>query len=147
MFIPQPFTLELVEAAADKKDGVALAIQFANIIDCVKDKHNCVVIYFITEADRGSNKGHKLLKKVRPQIFAPSCWGHQVCLWQYCYVFSELINWQSQLVLGNYLKEYKYACKIAESANSLIGRLNNHGKVWKMFDNAQTQIIQDWTGQ
>ena len=48
---------------------MALAIQFANIIDCVKDKHNCVVIYFITDADRGSNQGHKLLKKARPQIF------------------------------------------------------------------------------
>jgi hypothetical protein len=53
---------------------VALAIQFSNIIDRVEDKHNCVVIYFITDADGDSNKGHKLLKKARPWIFAPSCW-------------------------------------------------------------------------
>ena len=44
---------------------MALAIQFANIIDHVEDKHNCIVIYFITDADGGSNKGCKLLKKAR----------------------------------------------------------------------------------
>jgi hypothetical protein len=51
------------------------------------------------------------------------------------------------LILGDYLKEYKYACEIAESATSLIGWLNNHSKVWKMFDSTQAQISQDQTGQ
>lgn len=64
----------------DKKDGVALAIQFANIIDCVEDKHGCVVIYFTTDADRGSKKGRKLLEKARPWLLTPSCWAHQVHL-------------------------------------------------------------------
>lgn len=64
-----------------------------------------------------------------------------------CYYFTWLINWQSQLILGDYFKEYEYACEIAESATSLIGWLNNHGKVRKMFDSAQAQISQDRTGQ
>jgi hypothetical protein len=51
------------------------------------------------------------------------------------------------LILGDYFKEYKYAYKIAESAASLKGWLNNHGKVQKMFDSAQVQISQDRTGQ
>jgi len=65
---------------ADKKDGVALAIQFANIIDCVEDKHGCVVIYFTTDADGGSRKGHQFFEKARLWLLTPSCWTHQVCL-------------------------------------------------------------------
>jgi hypothetical protein len=95
----------------------------------------------------GAIKAGNCSRKQDRGFFAPSCWGHQVCLWQYCYIFAELINWESRLVLGDYLKEYKYACKIAESATSLIGWLNNHGKVWKMFGNTQAWISQHWTGQ
>jgi len=66
---------------ADKKDGMALAIQFANIIiDHVEDKHGCVVIYFTTDVDRGSRKGCRLLEKARPWLLTPSCWAHQVHL-------------------------------------------------------------------
>jgi hypothetical protein len=52
-----------------------------------------------------------------------------------------------QLVLGDYFKEYEFARGIAESATSLIGWLNNHSKVRKMFDKAQAQISLDQTGQ
>ena len=58
----------------------------------------------------------------------------------------KLMTLQSQLTLGDYFKEYLYASEIAEDATSLIGWLNNHSKVRKIFDSAQAQISQDWTG-
>lgn len=62
-------------------------------------------------------------------MWAPDCWAHQ-----------------SQLVLGNYFKVYGTASYIAELATSLIGWLNNHGKVRKLFNEAQGQISLDCTG-
>jgi hypothetical protein len=53
---------------------------------------------------------------------------------------------QSQLTLGDYFKEYLYTSEIAKDMTSLIGWLNNHGKVRKIFDSAQAQISQDQTG-
>jgi hypothetical protein len=50
------------------------------------------------------------------------------------------------LILGDYFAVYIFAAEIAESATSLIGWLNNHGKVRKMFDDAQAQISLDRTG-
>jgi hypothetical protein len=51
------------------------------------------------------------------------------------------------LVLGDYFRVYIFAAQIAESATDLIGWLNNHGKVRKMFDASQAQISLDRTGQ
>lgn len=50
------------------------------------------------------------------------------------------------MILGDYFREYPFASEIAESAMSLIGWLNNHRKVCKMFNNAQAQISLDHTG-
>ena len=40
-----------------------MADQFESIIDCIETKYNCIVIYFMTDSDGGSKKGHKLLEK------------------------------------------------------------------------------------
>ena len=127
--IVQSYTLELMEVTAHSKDGVAMADQFEKIIDCVETEYGCKVIYFTTDADGGSKKGRKVLMQRRPWLWAPDCWAHQ-----------------SQLVLGDYFKEYDTASYISELATSLIGWLNNHGKVRKLFDKAQGQISLDRTG-
>jgi hypothetical protein len=48
------------------------------------------------------------------------------------------------LVLGNYFSVYPFA---AELTTDLIGWINNHSKVWKVFDAAQEQISIDQMGQ
>ena len=58
-----------------------------------------------------------------------------------------LIVLKFQLVLGDYFRVYTFAAQIAESATDLIGWLNNHGKVRKMFDASQAQISLDQRGQ
>ncbi|KIM74222.1 hypothetical protein PILCRDRAFT_14572 [Piloderma croceum F 1598] len=103
-----------------------MADQFESIIDCIETKYNCIVIYFTTDSDGGSKKGCQLLEKQRPWLLAPSCWAHQF-----------------QLVLRVYI----FAAQIVESATDLIGWLNNHGKVRKMFDASQAQISLNQTGQ
>ena len=50
---------------------------------------------------------------------------------------------QFQLTLGDYFKEYPMAQEIAEQATDLIGWINNHGKVRKIFDDAQKQVSKD----
>ena len=60
------------------KDGPAQCQQFAEIIDHTEKTFKCIVIYFTTDADGGSNKGRKLLAMERPHLILPSCWAHQV---------------------------------------------------------------------
>ena len=48
-----------------------------------------------------------------------------------------------QLILGDYFKVNKFAADTAESATALIGWINNHGKVRKIFDAAQAAITLD----
>ncbi|KAJ7670124.1 ribonuclease H-like domain-containing protein [Mycena polygramma] len=48
-----------------------------------------------------------------------------------------------QLILGDYFKVHDIAAIIAEDATALIGWLNNHGKVRKIFDDAQATMSQD----
>lgn len=50
------------------KDGKGLCKLFGEIIDHVEEKYNCIVIYFITDADGGSLKGRILLEKERPYV-------------------------------------------------------------------------------
>ena len=50
---------------------------------------------------------------------------------------------QFQLTLRDYFKEYPMAQEIAEQATDLIGWINNHGKVWKIFDDTQKQVSKD----
>ena len=50
------------------------------------------------------------------------------------------------MILGDYFTVYVFATEIAESATSLIGWLNNNGKVHKMFNGAQAQISLNHTG-
>lgn len=54
---------------------------------------------------------------------------------------------QFQLILGDYFKVYPYGAQIAERATALIGWINNHGKVWKIFDKAQHEISTDRCGK
>jgi hypothetical protein len=51
------------------------------------------------------------------------------------------------LTLGDYFKVNEIAAEIAAQATDLIGWLNNHGKVRKVFDGAQKQISEDRTGK
>jgi len=51
------------------------------------------------------------------------------------------------LVLGDYFGVYPFPAEIAELATDLIGWINNHGKVRKMFNAAQEQISVDRTGK
>jgi hypothetical protein len=54
-----------------------------------------------------------------------------------------LLGKQFQLTLGDYFKEYPLAQEITEKATNLIGWINNHGKVRKIFDKAQKQVNKD----
>jgi hypothetical protein len=139
--------LELVEVTTHNKDGPAMVDQFEAIIDHVENKYKCTIIYFTTDADGRSKKGHLVLVKRRPWLFAPSCWAHQVSTPIKLTGWPELINTKFQLILGDYFRVYEFAQEIAESATSLIGWLNNHGKVRKMFDSAQAQISLDRRGK
>ena len=123
----QSFTLELVEITTDNK---AMAKQFGEIVDRTEAVYACGVIYFTTDVDGGSKKGCKLLHKARPWLFTPSCWAHQF-----------------QLTLGDYFCVYAYASEISEAATSVIGWINGHGKVRKMFDSAQEKISLDREGK
>src|SRR5882762_4245313 len=58
-----------------------------------------------------------------------------------------LIPIQFQLILGDYFKVYDAAQMISELPTDLIGWLNNHRKVHKMFDASQAQISLDRRGQ
>jgi hypothetical protein len=75
------YPLQLIDATADSKDGPALCKQFAVIIDFIEKKYKCKVIYFVTDVDGGSLKGCKLLQKLCPWLFVPSCWAHQVLVY------------------------------------------------------------------
>ena len=50
---------------------------------------------------------------------------------------------QFQLTLGDYFKEYPMTQEITEQAIDLIGWINNHGMVWKIFDDAHKQVSKD----
>ncbi|KAJ7934367.1 ribonuclease H-like domain-containing protein [Mycena leptocephala] len=93
----------LVDATACAKDGPGMCKQFCEIIDFIEKEYNCTVIYFVTDADGGSLKGRKLLQKLCPWLFIPSCWAHQ-----------------SQLILGDYFKSWDYAQHIAEKATAKV---------------------------
>lgn len=71
-------TLDLVEVTADDKHGIAMAMQFGDIIDHVESEHGCTIVYFTTDSDGGTKKGRIILGKERPWILVPSCWAHQV---------------------------------------------------------------------
>ncbi|KAJ7814179.1 ribonuclease H-like domain-containing protein [Mycena leptocephala] len=123
------YTIELVDVTSMDKSGPGMCKQFDEIIDRIEAKYGCVVVYLITDADGGSTKGRQLLGKERAYLILPSCWAHQF-----------------QLILGDYFKVNKFAAKTAEMATALIGWINNHGKVRKIFDAAQAQISKDIWG-
>ncbi|KAJ7256660.1 ribonuclease H-like domain-containing protein [Mycena rebaudengoi] len=52
--------LELIEVTALDKDGESLCEVFAGMIDCVEEKHSCIVFNFTTDADGGSKKAHQV---------------------------------------------------------------------------------------
>ena len=52
-----------------------------------------------------------------------------------------------QLCCGDYFKEAEFAHDIAERATAVIGWLNGHRKVRKIFDQAQAEISLDQTGK
>ncbi|KAJ6555690.1 ribonuclease H-like domain-containing protein [Mycena vulgaris] len=117
------YPLQLVDTTACAKDGPGMCKQFCEIIDFIEKEYNCTVIYFVTDADSGSLKGRKLLQKLCPWLFIPSCWAHQ-----------------SQLILGDYFKSWDYAQHIAEKATAVIGWINLHSKVHVIFDDAQKEL-------
>ncbi|KAJ6605866.1 hypothetical protein B0H10DRAFT_2310760 [Mycena sp. CBHHK59/15] len=114
-FQPKSYLLELIDVTELNKDGPSLCEQFAAMIDRVEVVHGCIIIYFTMDADGGSNKGRKLLGKLRPWLILPSCWAHQ-------------------LILGDYFKVNDMAAIIAEDATGLIAWINNHQnelKAWR----------------
>ncbi|THU81763.1 hypothetical protein K435DRAFT_605700, partial [Dendrothele bispora CBS 962.96] len=124
------YTVELLEVTALNKDGAAQCAEFERMIDDLETKYGCMVLYFVTDADGGSKKGRIELGKKRPYLILPSCWAHQF-----------------QLQLGDYFKVYKFGALVAEDATFLIGWLNNHGKVRKIFDSAQKEVSEARSGQ
>ncbi|KAL1738592.1 hypothetical protein HDZ31DRAFT_5903, partial [Schizophyllum fasciatum] len=122
-------TLELIDATSMDKTGEAQCKLFENMIDKVEDDYACQVFYLVTDADGGSSKGRKLLVVSRPHIIAPDCWGHQ-----------------GQLMLGDYFRVYELAAETAQSATELIGWINNHSKVRKIFDAAQAEVSREKPG-
>ncbi|KAJ6621947.1 hypothetical protein B0H10DRAFT_1944981 [Mycena sp. CBHHK59/15] len=54
---------------------------------------------------------------------------------------------QFQLILGDYFKVNDMAAVIAEDATAIISWINNHGKVRKIFDEAQKTISLDRLGK
>ncbi|KAJ6624566.1 ribonuclease H-like domain-containing protein [Mycena sp. CBHHK59/15] len=123
------YTIELTDATSMDKSGPGMCRQFCDIIDRIEAKYDCKVIYFVTDADGGSKKGRELLGKQRIYLILPSCWAHQF-----------------QLILGDYFKVHKFAAQTAEMTTALIGWINNHGKVRKIFDQAQRDISKDRLG-
>ncbi|KAJ3978353.1 hypothetical protein F5890DRAFT_1382107, partial [Lentinula detonsa] len=124
------YPIDVIDATAENKDGLAQCQNFEDTIDHIQKEYHCTVIYFLTDADGGSKKGRILLVKKRPYLLAPSCWSHQ-----------------ARSTLGDYFKVYTFGAQIAEEATFLIGWLNNHGKVRKIFDKAQANISKDRTGK
>ncbi|KAJ6624052.1 hypothetical protein B0H10DRAFT_1943534 [Mycena sp. CBHHK59/15] len=109
--------------------GPGMCQQFCNIIDRLGAKFNCKVIYFVTDTDGGSKKGRELLGKQCIYLILPSCWAHQF-----------------QLILGDFFKVNKFAAQTVEMTTALIGWINNHSKVQKIFDHAQHNISKDCLG-
>ncbi|THU75517.1 hypothetical protein K435DRAFT_880669 [Dendrothele bispora CBS 962.96] len=124
------YTIELLEVTAMNKDGTAQCSKFEKMIDNLATRHTCRVLFFVTDSDGGSKKGRIELGKKRPYLILPSCWAHQF-----------------QLQLGDYFKVYDFGALVAEDATFLIGWLNNHGKVRKIFDNAQDEISKSRYGR
>ncbi|KZP22974.1 hypothetical protein FIBSPDRAFT_737980 [Athelia psychrophila] len=124
------YTLDLIEVTGDNKHGIAMAIQFGEIIDHIEEEFRCVVVYLTTDSDGRAKKGRIILGKERPWMLVPSCWAHQF-----------------QLILGDYFKVYEYGARISEEATDLIGWINNHGKVRMIFDDAQKRISLGNTGR
>ncbi|KAF5343191.1 hypothetical protein D9758_016921 [Tetrapyrgos nigripes] len=120
------YTVELSEVTAMNKDGEAQCAEFERLVDTIERRFECTVIYLVTDADGGSKKGRMVLGKRRPYLVLPSCWAHQF-----------------QLQLRNYFKVYEFGALIAEEATFLIGWINSHGKVRKIFDAAQEWIAKD----
>ncbi|KAJ6560920.1 hypothetical protein B0H10DRAFT_2240287 [Mycena sp. CBHHK59/15] len=103
-----------------------MAAFFVKVIDEVETMYSCYVIYFVTDADGGSKKGRMILLKLRPDLFLPSCFAHQ-----------------SQLVVGDYFKEFPFALDIAEQLIDIVNWINNHNKVRDIFDRAQRSVSAD----
>ncbi|KAJ6552527.1 hypothetical protein B0H10DRAFT_1968382 [Mycena sp. CBHHK59/15] len=123
------YTIELVDVTSMDKSGPSMCQQFCDIIDRVEAKYDCIIIYFVTDANSGSKKGRQLLGKKCGYLILPSCWAHQF-----------------QLILADYLKVNKFGAQTAEMTTALIGWINNHGKVRKIFDRAQQTISLDRLG-
>jgi hypothetical protein len=45
--------MELVKVTSQNKDGITMADQFESVIDCVENKYQCTVFYFMTDCDSG----------------------------------------------------------------------------------------------
>ncbi|KAF5346601.1 hypothetical protein D9758_013487 [Tetrapyrgos nigripes] len=120
------YSLELQDVTSLPKDGDAQCEQFEKMIEKTEKDYKCAVIYLVTDADGGSKKGRAVLAKKRPDLILPSCWAHQF-----------------QLILGDYFKVYELARMVSEEATFLLGWINNHGKVRKIFDGAQANISTD----
>ncbi|KAJ7195384.1 hypothetical protein GGX14DRAFT_377173 [Mycena pura] len=122
----QVTTLRLINTTAANKDGKSMATFFATVISEVEERYSCYVVYFVTDADGGSKKGRMILLTTRPDLFLPSCFGHQ-----------------SNLIVVDYFKVSPFALEIAEELIALVNWINNHDKVRDIFDRAQQSVSAD----
>ena len=140
----------MLEATSHNKDGLAMADQFESIIDHIETKYKCIIITSQQIQMVAAKRAASCLKAktMAPYPFMLGTPGENLKPAVLVRVVG-LIILKFQLVLGNYFRVYIFAAaaQIAESATDLIGWLNNHGKVHKMFDVSQAQISFYQTGQ
>ncbi|KAK7440944.1 hypothetical protein VKT23_016720 [Stygiomarasmius scandens] len=118
----KPHMVDLYDATEGGKDGNAMCIAFEKMIDKTEREYKCEVVALGTDNDGGSRAGHVKLGKLRPWVFEFPCVTHQ-----------------GQLVLGDYFKACPEAAETSEDSTDLVGWINNHGKVQKIFDRTQKE--------
>ncbi|KAJ7284775.1 ribonuclease H-like domain-containing protein [Mycena rebaudengoi] len=125
-------TKDSVNAICANVDFKAYLLELVEVTALQKDGPSLCEQFagMIDYADGGSKKGRTLLGRKRPWLILPSCWAHQF-----------------QLILGDYFKVNDMAAIVAEEATALIGWINNHGKVRKIFDDSQAVISADRAGK
>ncbi|KAF5336779.1 hypothetical protein D9758_017707 [Tetrapyrgos nigripes] len=116
----KPHLIDLLDTTADKKDGQSMCESFEKMVDSVEKDYGCRVVALGTDNDGGSRAGRELLGSKRPWLFVFPCGAHQ-----------------GQLVLADYFKIHAAGNQTAEEATGVIGWLNNHGPVRKIFDEGQ----------
>ncbi|THU80408.1 hypothetical protein K435DRAFT_874407 [Dendrothele bispora CBS 962.96] len=123
----KPYMVDLFDATGDKKDGESMCEAFGKIM-------------------QRRSMGVRLLH------WAPTMMGEVELAVQSLGTFVRgsfnsravhILAHQGQLVLADYFKASPEAAKTSEDATDLVGWINNHGRVRKIFDGLQQEIAGD----